>query len=154
MNTLDLLTQTINHSTVHNNAAHCHKPLFARPMKTQQILGGEQSQVKTHNRYNIEQFDDNKYRITLAVAGFKLSDLQITSQHNALVVQGKKAEQKQASRLKTLHQGFAVDNFEQKFKLENHLKVKGAALNDGLLVIDLFKEIPEALKSKEIKINH
>ena len=101
--------------------------------------------------YNIESFEDSKYRITLAVAGFKDSELNIESKNKALTVKGtKEATEKLES--KFVHQGLKVQDFEKSFQLGDHVKVLAANIENGLLLIDLEREIPEALKPRQIQI--
>ncbi|MDO6487511.1 Hsp20 family protein [Colwellia sp. 6_MG-2023] len=106
--------------------------------------------------YNVELLAEDKYRITMAVAGFSEEDIDIESRDNSLIIIGTKAlnnnSEKQAPR-KFLHQGIAERNFERKFQLGEHVKVIGAFMKDGLLHIDLQREIPEALKPRKIAIN-
>jgi len=106
--------------------------------------------------YNVELLAEDKYRITMAVAGFSEEDIDIESKDNSLIIIGTKAadtnKEKQAPR-KFLHQGIAERNFERKFQLGEHVKVIGAFMKDGLLHIDLQREIPEALKPRKIAIN-
>lgn len=101
--------------------------------------------------YNIEVTGENRYGITLAVAGFEQDELDIQVERNMLIVRGKKSEQSKEER-KYLHQGIATRNFERKFSLADHVEVTGAQLNNGLLTISLVKEIPEAMKPKSIAI--
>jgi molecular chaperone IbpA len=100
--------------------------------------------------YNIAAVTDDKYRITMAIAGFQDSELEIKSEQNTLIVKGTKAEQKQQT--KYLYQGIAERNFERRFQLGDYIKVLGADLENGLLHIDLEREIPEALKPRTIEI--
>ncbi len=100
--------------------------------------------------YNIEQFDDDNYQITMAVAGFEESELIITTENNALTVEGKKADD--GTEHNFLHQGIAARNFKHSFQLAEHVKVSGADLRNGLLFLKLVREIPEAMKPREIKI--
>lgn len=100
--------------------------------------------------FNIERVSDDAYRITLAVAGFKASDIDITAQQNLLVVQGKKPEEARDGRM--LHVGIAQRGFERRFELADYVRVGAANLEDGLLVIDLIREVPEAMKPKKIAI--
>lgn len=100
--------------------------------------------------YNIESVADDKYRITMAIAGFQDSELEIRSEQNTLVVKGTKAEQE--TQTKYLYQGIAERNFERRFQLGDYIKVIGADLENGLLHIDLEREIPEALKPRKIEI--
>ncbi len=101
--------------------------------------------------YNIEQVSEDKYQITIAIAGFAEDELDIESEHNTLVVKGTK-KAKDVNK-KFLYQGIAERNFERKFQLGDHVKVIGAALEHGLLYIDLEREVPEALKPRKIQIN-
>lgn len=100
--------------------------------------------------YNIEVVDENRYRITLALAGFRLSDLDIEQESNLLKVVGQKGTDKVES--KYLHQGIARRNFERRFQLADHVEVTGAHFEDGLLHIDLVREIPETMKPRKIAI--
>lgn len=101
--------------------------------------------------YNIELLEENKYRITMAVAGFTESELTIESENNTLKVTGTKANKAKIER-NFIHQGIAERNFERKFQLGDHVKVIGADMENGLLHIDLEREIPEAMKPRQIKI--
>jgi molecular chaperone IbpA len=101
--------------------------------------------------FNIERRGDDAYRITIAVAGFKPQDLDIVAQQNLLVVQGRKGEEHADG--KFLHVGIAQRGFERRFELADYVRVDGANLEDGLLVIDLVREVPEAMKPKKIAIN-
>ena len=101
--------------------------------------------------FNIQRRGEDHYRITLAVAGFKPADIEITAQQNLLVVEGKKREETQAEG-EMLHVGIASRNFERRFELADYVRVENAALADGLLQIDLVREIPEAMKPQKIAI--
>lgn len=101
--------------------------------------------------FNIERRGDDDYRITVAVAGFKPVDLDITAQQNLLTVQGKKRDD--APEGEMLHVGIANRGFERRFELADYVRVADANLNDGLLVIDLVREVPEAMKPKKVSIN-
>ncbi len=101
--------------------------------------------------FNIERLDQNRYRITVAVAGFRREDLEIVAQQNALIVKGKKADAEPA-RNQFVHLGIANRNFERRFDLADFVRVTSADLADGLLTIDLVREIPEALKPQTINI--
>jgi molecular chaperone IbpA len=100
--------------------------------------------------FNIERRGDDAYRITLAVAGFKPADIDITAQQNLLVVQGKKADEASAGQF--LHVGIAQRGFERRFELADYVRVEDANLEDGLLSIDLVREVPEAMKPKKISV--
>lgn len=99
--------------------------------------------------YNIEALDQNRYIISLAVAGFDKSDIDISVDRDVLIVRGSKPEEENR---KYLYQGIAHRNFERKFDLAEHIQVSGAEMKNGLLKIALVKEIPEAMKPKEIPI--
>lgn len=102
--------------------------------------------------YNIESSDENRYDITLAVAGFDQSELDIQVEKGVLTVRGKKAGDSKEER-KYLYQGIATRGFERKFNLADHVEVTGASLNNGLLTVNLVKEIPETMKPRSIAIN-
>ncbi|MGR9270934.1 Hsp20 family protein (plasmid) [Rhizobium leguminosarum] len=99
--------------------------------------------------YDIVKTGDDSYRISIAVAGFTLDELDITFQSNLLTVTGKKQE---AATDGYLHRGIAGRPFEHRFELADHVRVNGADLSNGLLSIDLLREIPEALKPRKISI--
>ena len=103
--------------------------------------------------YNIERVGEDEYRITMAVAGFCAADISIEVKGNALSVTGQKSE---AGDTKTefLHQGIAARAFERRFQLADHVEVKGAGMDNGLLHISLRREIPDALKPRSIAINN
>ena len=100
--------------------------------------------------FNIERRGEDRYRITLAVAGFRSEDLDITAQQNLLVIQGRRREEEAAGDM--LHVGIANRGFERRFELADFVRVENADLADGLLVIDLVREVPEAMKPKKIQI--
>jgi len=102
--------------------------------------------------YNIEVTGENRYAITLALAGFEQHELDIQVERGLLSVRGKKGEEGKDER-RYLHQGIATRTFERKFNLADHVEVVGARLENGLLTINLVKEIPEAMKPKTIAIN-
>ena len=101
--------------------------------------------------FNLERVAEDRYRITLAVAGFRADELDITAQQNLLVVAGKKADA-QDNAAQMLHLGIANRSFERRFELADFIRVADADLNDGLLVINLVREIPEAMKPKKVAI--
>lgn len=100
--------------------------------------------------YNIEVLDDNHYSITLAVAGFSEDELQLDVEKGVLSIRGKKNEDKQRQ---YAYQGIAFRAFERKFNLADFVEVTNARLDNGLLTIELLKEIPEAMKPRRIPIN-
>lgn len=99
--------------------------------------------------YDIEKTGDNAYRLTLAVAGFAPNELAVTAQPNLLVVSGNKAG---AEDRQLLHRGIATRAFERQFRLADFVKVVGARLEQGLLMIELAREVPEAMKPRRIAI--
>ncbi len=105
----------------------------------------------TYPPYNIERTDENAYRVTVAVAGFTESDLSIETKENTLTIRGerKPAEDR---KVEVLHQGIAARAFERRFQLADYVQVTGAALENGLLHVDLVREIPEAKKPRRIEI--
>ncbi|MFQ3324628.1 MAG: molecular chaperone IbpA [Pseudomonadales bacterium] len=101
--------------------------------------------------YNIEVVGENEYSVTLALAGFDESDLNIQVEKGVLTIRGEQAGMEDSGEY--LYKGIANRTFERKFNLADHVEVKGAALDKGLLVISLVKEVPEALKPRNIVIN-
>jgi len=99
--------------------------------------------------YNIEKTDDDAYRISIAVAGFSDADLSVEVREKSLIVTARKAETEDKT---YLHRGIATRAFERKFHLADHVVVTGASNADGMLHIDLVKEVPEALKPRRIEI--
>lgn len=101
--------------------------------------------------YNIELTGEDKYRITMAVAGFDRSEMNIEVNQNNLTVSGNKAQETEERTY--LHQGIAARSFERRFQLADHVQVIGAVFENGLLHIDLRREIPESMKPRTIEIN-
>lgn len=101
--------------------------------------------------YNIEKFSDDAYRITMAVAGFSEDDLDITAQDNALIIKAESKTRKEGD-VTYLHRGIAGRAFEQRFHLADHIRVTNAALDNGLLHIELVREVPEHMKPRKIDI--
>lgn len=101
--------------------------------------------------FNIERSGADNYRITLAVAGFRPQDIDITAQQNLLIIQGRKRDD--AGKGELLHVGIANRGFERRFELADYVRVESADLADGLLLIDLVREVPEAMKPKKIAVN-
>ena len=102
--------------------------------------------------FDIEKLSDDSYRITLAVAGFKREDIDIVAQQNMLVITGRRAESRNRDG-NFLHVGIATRAFERRFELADFVRVTGAELRDGLLAIELVREIPEAMKPRKIDIS-
>ena len=102
--------------------------------------------------YNIEQTGEDSYRIVMAVAGFGEGDLSITQQANSLLISGK--QEKPAEEKKFLYRGIAGRAFERRFELADHIKVVSAKLTNGLLSVELAREVPEAMKPRSIKVGN
>jgi molecular chaperone IbpA len=104
--------------------------------------------------YNIERTGENAYRITVAVAGFAEPELSIEVKENTLTIRGEKQTKQDEKSGEVLYQGIAARAFERRFQLADHVVVKGAALENGLLHVDLVREIPEAMKPRSIPIGN
>ena len=102
--------------------------------------------------FDIEKLSDDSYRITLAVAGFRREDIDITAQQNMLIITGRRAENRNRDG-NFLHVGIATRAFERRFELADFVRVTSAELRDGLLSIELVREIPEAMKPRRIDIS-
>ena len=114
-----------------------------------QVTGAE---APSYPPYNIELTGENAYRITVAVAGFSDKELSIESRENTLTIKGAKEQPADGPRAESLYQGIAARAFERRFQLADHVLVTGAQLENGLLHVDLVREIPEAQKPRQIKI--
>jgi len=106
--------------------------------------------VLSYPPYNIEKTGEDAYRLTMAVAGFSGDDIDITVQENTLMVSGKGHKEEEDSRY--LHRGIARRAFERRFSLADHIKVVGASLDNGMLHVDLVREVPEASKPRKVQI--
>ena len=104
----------------------------------------------TYPPYNIEKIDENAYRISVAVAGFSPDELNVEVKDGGLIVSARKTDEAEAKTY--LHRGIATRAFERRFALADHVKVTGATTADGMLHIDLVREVPEALKPRRIEI--
>ena len=124
--------------------------LFSMLDKTTGFEGGGGS---PYPPYNIERTGENSYRVTIAVAGFADSELSIEAKENTLTVKGEKQPRTDARQAEVLYQGIAARAFERVFRLADFVEVRAAALENGLLHIDLVREIPEAMKPRTIRIN-
>ncbi|NUS99372.1 MAG: Hsp20 family protein [Sphingomonas sp.] len=102
--------------------------------------------------FDLIKLGDNEYRIELAVAGFKPGEIDITAQQNVLIVSGKKGEETGDRGSDYIYRGIATRSFERRFALADHIQVRGAELKDGLLAVELVREIPEAMKPRKIEI--
>jgi molecular chaperone IbpA len=114
---------------------------------------GPQDAASAYPPYNIERTGENDYRVTLAVAGFAREDLSIETRENTLTIKGAKEHlEPGAPKREVLHQGIAARAFERRFQLADHMVVTGASLANGLLHVDLVRQIPEAQKPRRIEI--
>ena len=112
--------------------------------------GGVESEASTYPPYNIERKSDNAYRISMAVAGFTKDEIDIQVKEQSLTIKGeKKADDKDSQ---FLHRGIAARAFERRFQLADHVEVTGADLQDGLLHVDLVRNVPERLKPRSVQI--
>ena len=114
--------------------------------------GFETGSGTTYPPYNIERTGENSYRVTVAVAGFSDSELTVEAKENTLTVKGEKVREAEARPAEVLYQGIAARAFERVFRLADFVEVKGAKLQNGLLHIDLVREIPETMKPRTIRI--
>jgi molecular chaperone IbpA len=110
-----------------------------------------QAQSENYPPFNLERVGEDRYRITLAVAGFNRDEIEITAQQNMLLVKGRK-EENDNQKGAYLHIGIANRSFERRFELADFIRVDGANLQDGLLTVELVREIPEAMKPRTIAI--
>jgi molecular chaperone IbpA len=113
-------------------------------------LGAFESDAPSYPPYNIERVGENEYRISMAVAGFGEQDLTIEVKENMLSIRGEK--QAETEETTFLHRGIAARSFERRFQLADHVVVKSAGLENGLLHVDLVRELPEAMKPRTIPI--
>ncbi|KQR75912.1 MULTISPECIES: Hsp20 family protein [Rhizobium] len=113
---------------------------------------GQPDQSQSYPPYNIERTGDNTYRITMAVAGFDESELSIEAREHTLTVKGEKSEEQTAEN-QFLYRGIAKRAFERRFQLAEYVEIRSASLKNGLLHIDLLREIPEAAKPRRIEIS-
>jgi molecular chaperone IbpA len=112
---------------------------------------GRSAQNENYPPFNIERTGENDYQITVAVAGFKTEEIDIVAQQNLLIVTGSKQSEGNDNR-DFLHMGIATRNFERRFQLADHIHITNADMADGLLIITLVREVPEALKPRKIVI--
>jgi molecular chaperone IbpA len=104
--------------------------------------------------YNIERTGENAYRISVAVAGFSEPELSIEAKENTLTIRGEKPTKAEEKKNEVLYQGIAARAFERVFQLAEHVEVKGASLENGLLHVDLVRQVPEAKKPRQIAIGN
>lgn len=117
-----------------------------------EFLENSGSGAENYPPFDIEQLSDDQFRITIAVAGFKSEEIDITAQQNMLLVTGRKAAPKDGEERNMLYTGIATRAFERRFQLADFVRVNRADLSDGLLSIDLVREVPEAMKPHKIAI--
>ena len=125
---------------------------FDRLFSLLDSFGGVDGSAPTYPPYNIERTGENAYRITLAVAGFTDKEINIEVKENTLVIRGEKESMETEEKGEVLYQGIAARAFERRFQLADHVEVTGASLENGLLHVDLVREIPEAMKPRQIPI--
>jgi molecular chaperone IbpA len=125
---------------------------FDRMFSMLDQVGSVEGPAPSYPPYNIERSGENAYRISVAVAGFIDADLSIETKESTLTIRGRKQADDEERRVDVLYQGIAARNFERSFQLADHVQVKGASLENGLLHVDLAREIPEAMKSRAIPI--
>jgi molecular chaperone IbpA len=128
-----------------------YAPLFRSTVGFDRLFDMLENSVRTDwPPYNIEKKSENEYRIIMAVAGFNFDEVELTQHGPELTVTGQKKPDENDR--KVLHRGLAIGNFKQAFKLADYVKVKNASLENGLLTIDLTREIPEEMKPRRIAI--
>jgi molecular chaperone IbpA len=125
---------------------------FDRMVSMLDQLDGVEGSASGYPPYNIERTAENAYRISLAVAGFTDADLSIEAKENRLTIRGEKQTDDQEQTGELLYRGIAARTFERSYQLADHVEVKGASLENGLLHVDLVREIPEAMKPRAIRI--
>lgn len=116
------------------------------------LIEHSEDRFDSYPPYNIEKIGADQYRIVMAVAGFNMADLTITAQGDSLLVSGKTTEQDDQD-VTYLHRGIAARAFQRSFRLADHIKVTGAEMQNGLLVVNLIREIPEEKKPRIIEIS-
>jgi molecular chaperone IbpA len=108
--------------------------------------------VPAYPPYNIESTGEDAYRLTMAVAGFSRDEIDVTVEKNSLVIAGKAQKEDEETQGRYLHRGIARRAFERRYSLADHIKVTGASMDNGLLHVDLVREVPEEAKPRQIKI--
>lgn len=138
--------QTIDFSPFYRSTVGFDR-LFSR---LDSVVGQE---PKTYPPYNIEKVGDNAYRVSIAVAGFSTDEIVIEAKENSLTIKGAKAQPAEDKTREFLHRGIAERAFELRFQLAEYVEVAGASLENGLLHIELKRELPESKKARQIAIN-
>jgi molecular chaperone IbpA len=123
---------------------HRFRPPFRRSRR------GPADRRRELSPYNIERLEENRFQISVALAGFTPEEVALTVERNVLTLEGRKSDKEERT---FLHRGISARNFKRQFTLADHVEVKGARFENGLLVIDLQREIPEAMKPRRIQIN-
>jgi len=113
------------------------------------VDAAQRSNEETYPPYNIERVADDRYQISLALAGFSPSDVNVTAEQNVVTIEGRKSEEKR----EYLYHGISARAFKRQFSLADHVEVKNASFDNGILRIDLVREVPEAMKPRKITIN-
>ncbi len=132
-------------------------PLFRSTIGFDRMMNALETSARTGDEgyplYNIQKVDENDYRITMEVPGFAESELSVEARHATVTIEGKPAGDRDEGR-SYLHRGIPTRGFKRAFQLANHVRVSGANLENGLLHIDLVREVPEALKPRTIEIRN
>lgn len=123
---------------------------FDRLLTLMDSLAGASAEATSYPPYNIERLGENSYRIAMAVAGFGTDDLKLEVKESLLTIRGERKEDDKERSF--LHRGIAARSFERRFQLADFVEVKGAELKDGMLNIDLVREVPERMKPRTISI--
>ncbi len=123
---------------------------FDRLLNLLDTVAGSNGEPSPYPPYNIERLADNDYRITIAVAGFGPGEIKIEVKESLLTVHGEKTDESKEREF--LHRGIAARTFERRFQLADHVEIRSADLNDGMLSIDLVRELPERMKPRTIAI--
>ncbi|MHA1190458.1 MAG: Hsp20 family protein [Alphaproteobacteria bacterium] len=127
---------------------------FDRLFSLMDSLSSVEGNGQTYPPYNIERTGENAYRISMAVAGFGEGDIDIEAKENVLTVTAEKKDEASSDSAEILYRGIAARAFERRFQLADHVEVTGAVLENGLLHIDLVRELPEAMKPRKIAIGN
>jgi len=125
---------------------------FDRVFSLLDSFGGVDATAPTYPPYNIERTGENAYRISLAVAGFTDKELNLEVKENTLTIRGEKETTEKKEDSEILYQGIAARAFERRFQLADHVEIRGANLENGLLHVDLVRQIPESKKPRKIVI--
>ena len=116
------------------------------------LESGTRPDADNYPPFDIERMGSDRFRVTLAVAGFRPEDLDITSHQNMLIIKGRKAEREEDKGRSYVHLGIATRAFERRFELADFVRVEGADIKDGLLTIALVREVPESMKHRKINL--